>query len=102
MWAVTALTRPNQYARLWIKSNALSASQYDSDAVGVAGVHCKELAHEAGLLTHLQVRPFQMRDALVDYLRHQRVEIPTYSLLREIIARALNDFDAHLQTLKPI
>ena len=64
-----------------------------------AEVHRKDLAHEAGLLTHLQARPAQMLDALVDYLRHQRVEIPTYSLLREIITQALNDFDAHLQTL---
>lgn len=63
------------------------------------GVHHKDLAREARLLTHLQARPAQMLDALVDYLRQQRVEIPTYSLLREIISQALNDFDAHLQAL---
>jgi len=40
-------------------------------------VHRTELGREARLLTHLQTRPAQMLDALVDYLRQQRVEIPT-------------------------
>lgn len=62
-------------------------------------VHRTELGREARLLTHLQTRPAQMLDALVDYLRQQRVEIPTYSLLREIISGALDAFDAHLQAI---
>ncbi|GAA4461182.1 hypothetical protein GCM10023189_36530 [Nibrella saemangeumensis] len=38
-----------------------------------------------------------MLDMLVEYLRKNRVEIPTYSQLREIITQAMDDFDEHLQ-----
>ncbi|WP_019991028.1 Tn3 family transposase [Rudanella lutea] len=61
--------------------------------------HRQELGREAQLLTHLQTRPAQMLDALVDYLRQQRIETPSYSLLRDIITQALDAFDGHLQTI---
>ena len=56
-----------------------------------------DLQQEAHLLTHLQTRPAVVLDILVEYLRKQRVEIPTYSQLREIISGAMDAFDEHLQ-----
>jgi hypothetical protein len=57
------------------------------------------LEQEARQLSHLQTRPAQMFDALVDSLRQRRVELPGYSLLREVINQALDDFDSHIQSL---
>jgi TnpA family transposase len=59
--------------------------------------HRADLQREAHLLTHLQTQPAVMLDILVDYLRKQRVEIPTYSQLRAIITQAMDDFDEYLQ-----
>lgn len=64
-----------------------------------ASLHRQALQQEAHLLTHLQTRPAHLLDALVEYLRKQRVEIPTYSQLREIINQAMDAFDVHLQTI---
>ncbi len=61
--------------------------------------HQHLLADEAHRLAHLQTRPALMLDALAGYLREHRVEIPSYSALRTILADALDTYQTGLEAL---
>ncbi|WP_229365766.1 DUF4158 domain-containing protein [Fibrisoma montanum] len=61
--------------------------------------HRTALGEEARRLTHLQTRPALILDALVDFLRARRVEVPVYNTLFDVVTGALQAWDAHLQAI---
>src|SRR5690606_15893323 len=59
------------------------------------------LLKEAKRLAHLQVKPANILDSCIVYLRERRIEIPSYSSMRNIIHTALSEYESDLeQTLE--
>lgn len=59
------------------------------------------LLQEAKRLAHLQVKPANIVDSCMIYLRERRIEIPAYSSMRNIIHTALSAYESDLeQTLE--
>jgi len=52
-------------------------------------------------LAHLQVKPANILDSCMMYLRERRIEITSYTIMRSIIHTALSEYESDLeQTLE--
>lgn len=77
--------------------NSLGYKAFDTQTEGVT--HQQLLFQEAKRLASLQTKPPLMFDAMVTYLQEKRIEIPTYNILRDILAKALDAFSKELETI---
>lgn len=59
--------------------------------------HRAALLHEANRLAHLQVKPSNIFDACVHFLREHNIEVPPYGTLRNVIQVALAQYEANLE-----
>lgn len=57
------------------------------------------LLQEAERLAHVQTRPHLIFEGLVSFLQEHHIEIPTYSALRTILEKALDNFERDLESI---
>lgn len=104
-WLCQQLKLPRQDVELAAYDRSQSAYRHRTlilDKLGYEAftdTHQTRLLAEARRLTHLHTKPALLFDHLMGYLREQRIEAPPYHTIRTLITQALDDFDAHLQTL---
>jgi TnpA family transposase len=55
------------------------------------------LLNEAQRLTHLQIKPTNILDLCMTFLRERRIEIPAYSSMQNIIHNAFSDYEIYLE-----
>jgi TnpA family transposase len=61
--------------------------------------HRARLLKEAERLAHLQVKPSNIFDACVHFLRERKIEVPPYATLRNLIQIALAQYEGNLEKI---
>ena len=61
--------------------------------------HRATLLKEADRLAHLQVKPSNIFDSCINFLRERKIEVPSYGTLRNLIQTALSHYESNLEKI---